>query len=137
MTSLAAFQVKELLPIKDHVIVESMDFSERITNGGIIIPSDDKKSEGIRPRWGKVCAVGPEQSTVKIGDWVLVDHGRWTRGIKVQINNEEKVIRRVDPKDIMIVSDEPSAETWSDAISVNSNLHKIEGSLHNTGIDDF
>ena len=40
--------------IRDHVIVTDMKFEERISQGGIIIPNDDMKNSGIRPRWGRV-----------------------------------------------------------------------------------
>ena len=63
--------------------------------------------EGIRARWAKVYAIGPKQEDVKVGDWILTDHGRWTRGFKMDDDNgEEKTIRRVDNKDVLLVSDE-------------------------------
>jgi hypothetical protein len=94
-----------------------MTFNERITTSGIILLGDDAKSSGIRPRWGKVYAIGPEQTSVQIGQYILIDHGRWTRGIKIQDDNGEKVIRRVDPKDILLVSDEPVDDnTLSDKV---------------------
>jgi len=42
----------KLLPIRDHVIVEEMEFGEQISKGGIIIQSDDGKTMGVKPRWG-------------------------------------------------------------------------------------
>ena len=80
---------RDVFAIKDHVIVADMDFGERVTKGGIIKLEDDGKDEGIRPRWGRVYSVGPEQKDVKIGEWVLVKHGRWTRGVDI-IKNEKK-----------------------------------------------
>lgn len=101
----------KLRPIKNTIIVSEMNFDERITASGLIIPSDDKKSSGIRPRWGKVWAVGPEQKDVKVGQYVLVAHGRWTRGVK--FNGE--IVRKIDNKDILLVSDEPQLdETFND-----------------------
>ena len=35
---------------------------------------------GIRPRWARVYAVGPEQKDVSEGEWILLEHGRWTVG---------------------------------------------------------
>lgn len=94
-------------PIRDHVLVTNMDFGETRTASGLVILSDDGKSEGIRHRWGEVWAVGPEQKDVKVGDWILVEHGRWTRGIKVQDETgDEIVIRRIDVPAILMVSDE-------------------------------
>jgi co-chaperonin GroES (HSP10) len=74
----------KLRPLGKSVIVRDMVFDARITTGGIIIPNDNGKSTGIRPRWGQVYAVGPEQQDVKVNDWVCVEHGRWTRGIDIE-----------------------------------------------------
>lgn len=96
----------EVRALKDHILVEDMNFDERITSGGIIIPGDDARMEGIRARWAKVYAIGPKQEDVKVGDWILTDHGRWTRGFTMDDDNgEEKTIRRVDNKDVLLVSD--------------------------------
>jgi hypothetical protein len=96
--------------IRNHVLVTEMKFDQRITAGGIVILNDNGKTEGIRPRWGRVYDVGPEQKDVEVGQWVMVAHGRWTRGIDVQQEQEVITVRRVDINDILIVSDEqPSA----------------------------
>ena len=55
---------EQIVPLKDSVIVSDMIFDSRITTSGIIIPSDNGKSTGIRPRWGQVYAVGPDQQEV-------------------------------------------------------------------------
>lgn len=102
-------------PLRDYVMVSDMNFDEVRLQSGIILRKDDGKSHGIRPRWAKVYAVGQEQTDVKVGQWILIEHGRWTRGIKVEEpNGEEVVIRRVDNECIMMVSDEqPVEEYWS------------------------
>lgn len=100
----------QIRAIRDHVIVTGMNFSERKTTGGIILRSDDSKSHGVRPRWGKVYKIGPEQEDVTVGQWVLIEHGRWTRKIKINDGESEKEIWRVDSSAILAVSDvEPSA----------------------------
>jgi co-chaperonin GroES (HSP10) len=94
-----------------------MTFDERISNGGIIIPNDDMKSSGIRPRWGRVYAIGPDQTDIKVGQYVLVSHGRWTRGVDIEDANGEHTIRKVDTNDILMVSDEPVHDsTMSDKV---------------------
>jgi co-chaperonin GroES (HSP10) len=94
-----------------------MAFDERISNGGIIIPNDDMKSSGIRPRWGRVYAIGPEQTDIKVGQYVLVTHGRWTRGVDIEDDNGDHTIRKVDTNDILMVSDEPVQDsTMSDKV---------------------
>ena len=96
-----------IIPLNDSVIVSEMHFDEVVTASGIIIRSDDGKSEGIKPRWGKVWAIGPTQTDVKIGEWILIEHGRWTRGVTVEDDSgNQTVIRRVDVKGILASADE-------------------------------
>ena len=110
-------KVEKVIPLKDNVIVYDMVFDERITHGGIVLLDDNMKSSGIRPRWAQVYAVGPEQKEIKVGQYILVSHGRWTRGIKILDNEGEKVIRKVDNNDILLVSDEPvNDSTMSDKV---------------------
>jgi co-chaperonin GroES (HSP10) len=114
-------QRRQLRPLKDSVIVSDMIFDVRISTGGIIIPNDNGKSTGIRPRWGQVYAVGPDQQDVQPGQWVCVEHGRWTRGIDIEDESGKITVRRVDPKDIMMVSDQqPDDDTFSTAIHVEA-----------------
>lgn len=68
---------------------------------------DDSKSHGVRPRWARVYAIGPQQTEVQVGQWICVAHGRWTRGVKIEDDDGEQIIRRVDNNDILLVSDEP------------------------------
>lgn len=56
---------------------------------------------------GKVYAVGPEQEDVKVGQWVLVEHGRWTRGMEIDDGDGVKTIRKVETSSMLAVSDEP------------------------------
>jgi co-chaperonin GroES (HSP10) len=111
----------QLKPLRNAVIVSEMNFDERLSNGGIVLVKDNGKSSGIRPRWGKVYAVGPDQHDVKVGTWICVEHGRWTRGIDIEDENGKQTLRRVDPKDIMMESDEmPADVTFSEAIHVEA-----------------
>ena len=111
-------KVNVIQAIKDHVIVRDMHFGERNLSSGVILLNDDEKTAGIRPRWARVYSVGPDQKDVKPGQWVLIEHGRWTRGLTVDVKGEEIVIRRADPKCIIFVSDtEPDIdETMSTAV---------------------
>jgi co-chaperonin GroES (HSP10) len=107
--------------IHDQVIVHDMTFDERITTGGIVLLNDNGKSNGIRPRWGRVYAVGSKQKDVHVGQWVLVAHGRWTRGLDIEDENGKQTVRKIDPNDILLVSDSPDSpgdETFSDAVYV-------------------
>jgi co-chaperonin GroES (HSP10) len=105
-----AWKVSALKPLNDNVIVTDMDFGEQKTNGGIILQSDNGKAHGVHPRWAKVYAVGPEQKDVSVGQWILMEHGRWTRGIKIEDTDGEKIIRKVDTNCMLMVSDEAPPE---------------------------
>lgn len=113
-------RISRLRALHDHVIVEEMNFKGRTLSSGIILPSDNGKSSGIRPRWGRVYAIGPEQQDVSVGQWICVAHGRWTRGVEIEDDTGVHTIRRIDPKDILLISDEepPEDDTMSDAVVV-------------------
>lgn len=100
-----AVHIEEFLPLKDAVVVHKMQFGERISSGGIIVPNDDMKNSGIRPRWARVYAVGPAQTDLEVGQWIYIAHGRWTRGIKIEDSEGAQIVRKVDNKDILLVSD--------------------------------
>ena len=109
----------QIQPIRNDVIVTDMAFDQRITSSGIILLNDNGTGLGIRPRWGCVYAVGPEQTDVRVGQWICVAHGRWTRGLEINDNGVERTIRKIDPKDILLVSDQPPQDdTMSDAVHV-------------------
>lgn len=93
---------RKVRPIKDHVLVYEMNFGERRLKSGLILPGDDGRDRGLRPRWAKVYAVGPEQKDIEPGQYVLVSHGRWTRSVKYEIDGKELVeLRRADNNDIL------------------------------------
>ena len=111
-------QIKSLSVIRDHILVTEMAFKERKLSSGIMLLNDDGKTSGIRPRWAKVYAVGPEQTEIQVGQWIFVEHGRWSRGIEVEVDSEQLTLRRVDPKSIIFVSDEEpdQDDTISDSV---------------------
>ncbi len=96
----------DIKPLKKRVLVSDMHFGERKSKGGIIMMDDDGSEGGIHPRWGKVYAIGDQQEDVKVGEWVMVSHGRWSRGFKVKKNGVELEVRMIDENDILLVSDE-------------------------------
>lgn len=112
--------------IKDHVIVHDMLFDQRLSTGGIVLLNDNGKGYGIRPRWGKVYAVGPEQKNVKVGQWIMVAHGRWTRGLEIEDEFGEQTVRKIDPKDILLVSDDPEARPEDETFSTAVHIEKKE-----------
>jgi co-chaperonin GroES (HSP10) len=106
MANYNPIKCKSIRPLHDTIIVSDMKFEERISTGGIVLVNDDMKNSGIRPRWGKIYALGPEVKDLQVGQYIMVSHGRWTRGIKIEDENGEVIVRKVDPKDILLVSDE-------------------------------
>jgi len=104
----------DITPLKNRVLVSDMHFGETKSKGGIIIVDDDGTAEGIHPRWGKVYAVGRDQVDVKVGEWIMVSHGRWSRAFKLKRKEVgsagdigiELEVRMIDENDILLVSDE-------------------------------
>ena len=103
----------EIEPLGKRVLVEGMQFGETKTKGGLILIDDDGETRGIHPRWAKVYAIGKRQEDVKVGDWILISHGRWSRCvILVDKKNIEREIRMIDEDDILMISDdEPEHNT--------------------------
>ena len=121
----------KLRPIRDHIIITEMEFGERKSAGGLVLLSDDGKSEGVRHRWGKVWAVGDEQEDVKVGQWILLEHGRWSRGFTLeQEDGSELIIRRADEKAILMVSDEKPSEAM---LNTHGNHSKVEHATFDPG----
>lgn len=115
-------KITDLRALTDHVLVSDMNFKERVLSSGIQLLNDDGRGAGIRPRWAKIYAIGPKQTELKEGQWILVSHGRWTRGVTIEDKSGEVTIRRIDPADVLLVSDEePSGDdTLSTVMEVDS-----------------
>jgi len=100
----------ELRAIGNRVLVVDMYFGEQKTASGLIIKDDDGTTRGIYPRWGKVYSKGPDNlDEYNIGDWILIEHGRWTRSMKIETSQGEKDIRMVEAESILAFSDEKPA----------------------------
>ena len=121
MTERFAFEpwkVNRIRVLNDDIVVTDMEFTARQTSSGIFIPNDNGTGSGIRPRWGRVYGVGPTQETVKVGQWIMVSHGRWTRGLEIEDDEGKKTIRKIDPNDIVLISDyRPQDDTMSECIN--------------------
>jgi co-chaperonin GroES (HSP10) len=116
-------QQDQIQALHDNILVADMEFDTRITQSGLILANDNGTTLGIRPRWGRVYAVGPKQTEIRVGQWIMVAHGRWTRGIDIEDGQTEhkRTIRKIDPKDILLVSDRndcPQDDTMSDAVHI-------------------
>ena len=113
----------QIRALHDNVLVADMEFDTRITQTGLILPNDNGTTLGIRPRWGRVYAVGQDQHNVRVGQWICVAHGRWTRGVDIDDGSGEtkRTIRKIDPKDILLIADgdqRPQDDTMSTAMHV-------------------
>ena len=91
-------------PLSDVILVYGMDHGAQTLASGIIIPDDNGKNSGIRPRTCIIYSVGDNIDYLKPEEKILVSHGRWSRGFRIKEKDGTiKVIRRVDPKDILLV----------------------------------
>lgn len=95
------------------VIVTDLEQGER-HYGSIIVQDDNGKRHGIRSRWCKVYRVGEEVTDIKPGEWILVEHGRWSQ--KFQEKDDNGVVTDfwvVDyPKYVTMVAEE-KPEHWN------------------------
>jgi co-chaperonin GroES (HSP10) len=93
--------------IGDQVLVTDMHFGEQKTASGLIISNDDGQTRGIYPRWARVYSKGPDnKDEFEVGDWILVSHGRWTRGLSMETPTGEIEIRKVELESILATSTE-------------------------------
>jgi hypothetical protein len=91
----------------EDVLVSDMHFGEQTTAGGIVISSDDGKTRGVYPRWAKVFSKGPNnKDEFEVGNWILIMHGRWTRGINIETEDGTVEIRKVELTSILAYSEE-------------------------------
>ena len=100
-------KAKSFTPIGNKVFVTEFDRGIQKTLGGIIIPDDDMKDRGIRPRWAKVHAVGPDVDDLVPGEWVLIAHGRWSQRITMSDGegSDLDIWQAEYPESILLVSD--------------------------------
>lgn len=93
--------------VSNRVLVSDMYFGEQTTASGLIIKNDDGTTRGIYPRWAKVHCKGPANTDpYQVGQWILVEHGRWTRGFKVDEGTGEIDLRMVDADCILMYADQ-------------------------------
>jgi hypothetical protein len=104
-----AFEPKKVKvrALSKDVLVIDMDMGEMKTSSGIVIQSDNGKAHGVKPRWAKVYKIGTEVDLdLKVGQWILIEHGRWTRKITIDDGDSVKEFQKVELKSIMAVADE-------------------------------
>lgn len=111
----------QIKALRGKVLVTDLERGSRVVRG-IILPDDNGKSEGIRPRWGKVYSVGEDIIDITVGQWILIENGRWTRMLKVKEDDgtDTQVWGVEWPQSVMLVSDEdPDVEIHSVFVKAN------------------
>jgi hypothetical protein len=112
-----------LRPLPHKALGVVLGIEQRITRGGIIIASDDGKDRGIRPRWIYLYGVGSEIDYIKEGQYVYVEHGRWSRAVEY----EGIKLVNIDLDAILAVSDEePDDDAFGLTINTAPDSHTAE-----------
>ncbi len=85
------------------VLVTELDIGEQVLESGIVLRDDNGTTRGVHSRWAKVYSVGDDITELKVGDWILIAHGRWSRTITV----DEVSLNLVDyPKGVLAAAKE-------------------------------
>jgi hypothetical protein len=91
--------------VKDKVIgVLIEDFGLKKTASGLYLNDKDGSHESIKPRWFQVTHVGPDNKDFQVDDYVLVAHGRWSRGFTLDDETKTKYYH-LDIEEILMISD--------------------------------
>ena len=91
--------------VGNRVLVTDMHFGEQTTKGGIILTDDNATTRGIYPRWGRVYSKGPlNKDPYEVGDWILIEHGRWTRAMNIDTPEQEGLIVRMVESEAVLAS---------------------------------
>ena len=93
--------------VGNHVIFQFVEkaLMGRFVNeahSGLLISSEDT-SQTLYPRWAKATHVGPDVNGVEVGDYILIEGGKWTTGFMVGGDRYWKT----DDTVIILASDEP------------------------------
>lgn len=105
-----------------------LEQGERVTKGGIVLKDDNGKLEGVRPRWGKVWKIAEDIADIKVGDWILCEHGRWTMSIEIKDEHGETFkFQKIDPNGILMVSDhKPDDSMFGESFDMSTPAHRAE-----------
>jgi len=123
------FEVRrmQVRPLSKDILVCDMDMGEQVTASGIVINSDDGKAHGVKPRWARVYKIGDScDLDVKVGEWLLIEHGRWTRKIKIDDGESVVEIQKIEVASVLAVSetrpnDAYIGQEFSNGSSININ----------------
>lgn len=96
----------KLRALTNKILCKEIEKGQQVSSGGIILPDDDASETGIRPRWMQVFSVGPEVIDIKEGQWIMVEHGRWTHGMEVRDGDNKFTIWGAEEESVLLVADE-------------------------------
>ena len=115
----------QVRPLPQDILIYNMDMGEQTTKSGIVIQSDDGKAHGVKPRWAQVYKVGNKcEVDVKPGQWILIEHGRWTRKIKIDDGESIKEVQKVEVASILAVTDDrPDTAYWGQEFSDGDSMN--------------
>ena len=104
----------KLRPLPGRLYCKALETGLRTSAGGIVLTDDNKATAGVggvRPRWFQVVNVNVDTNPddIKIGDYVLVEHGRWSKRFTGsadmrEVGNNYSI---VEEKSVMMVSEDP------------------------------
>lgn len=108
-TSQKVNNMDKIKALPGKILAEMIDKPDgfRRTKNGLILKDADQDTSGIRPRWFKVFALGEDIDWLTEGQYLLVDHGRWSTGVKL---SEDTKLYLIDNNDCLVVSDENPLE---------------------------
>lgn len=121
----------DIIPLPNDIWVRKMDNGEgTYGKSKIIIANNDITStSGIRPRWAEIWKVGEKVDYTKPGDWVLIDHGRWSYGRTItHEDNTTSYVQKADPNGIMIIADSEPEDKRTQCTGNNSDVKFREDS---------
>jgi len=97
----------KLRALNNKILCHFIERGMQKSRGGIIMMDDDAREEGIRPRWMQVYSVGPDVKEIKEGQWIMVEHGRWTHGMVMRKDDgTDLTIWSAEEESVLLVSDE-------------------------------
>jgi len=109
----------DIIPVGDRVLVSDMNFGEVQTKGGILLLDDNMQNHGIKPRWAKVYAKGPRnKEDYQVGDWIYIEHARWTRAVNIKKGDQILAIRMVDPEFILMMGKEKPKDWYYNKLAM-------------------
>ena len=93
--------------MKGKVLVSGLERGMSMTKGGIILTDDNMSETGVRTRWAKIHMLADNIDDMVVGEYVLLEHGRWTNKIKIQDDNGDDVdVWYIDyPSGVLLVGD--------------------------------